>query len=70
VKRRELIEKIGRAARDADLSWDTAREGQRHEIWRCGTTRVSIPRHRQINERTAEGIFKDLEDELGRRWWQ
>jgi hypothetical protein len=31
---------------------------------------VSIPRYRQINERTAEGIVKDLEDELGRRWWQ
>lgn len=35
-----------------------------------GDTRVSIPSHRQVNKRTAEGIGKDLEEELGARWWR
>jgi hypothetical protein len=26
-----------------------------------------MPRHREINEDTAEGVFKDLADELGDR---
>jgi hypothetical protein len=53
-----------------DLAWEKIREGGRHEIWQCGSTRISIPRHREINERTVEGICKDLEEELGARWWR
>lgn len=53
-----------------DLAWEKIREGGRHEIWQCGSTRISIPRHREINERTAEGICKDLEEEMGARWWR
>jgi hypothetical protein len=31
---------------------------------------VTIPRHREINELTALGIFKSLEPELGENWWR
>ena len=44
--------------------------GGKHEIWVCGTTEVVIPRHREINEYTAEGIMKYLETELGEDWWR
>jgi Asp-tRNA(Asn)/Glu-tRNA(Gln) amidotransferase A subunit family amidase len=39
-------------------------------IWQCGVTKVTIPRHREINELTAGAIFRALEDELGRGWWR
>jgi len=46
------------------------RQGGRHEVWQCGRTKVTIPRHREINEITAQGIFTTLEAELGRGWWK
>lgn len=70
MKRRDLIQAIQQAASTRNVAWVKVREGSRHEIWRCGATTVSIPRHREINDLTAAGIFKDLENELGRRWWQ
>ena len=33
--------------------------GGSHEIWTLGGQRLVIPRHREINERTAEGILAD-----------
>lgn len=35
------------------------RQGGGHEIWPLGGKRLMIPRHREINERTAEGILAD-----------
>lgn len=35
------------------------RQGGSHEIWTLGGKRLVIPRHREINERTAEGILAD-----------
>jgi hypothetical protein len=49
--------------------WVHERTGK-HEVWRCGSTVVSIPRHREISEWTAMQIFKDLETELGEKWWR
>lgn len=46
------------------------REGKQHEVWKCASTLVTIPRHREVNEYTAEGIFEDLEAELGDGWWR
>jgi predicted RNase H-like HicB family nuclease len=41
------------------------REGGSHSIFRCGSQRVVVPRHREINEQTARGIMKDLDGERG-----
>jgi hypothetical protein len=46
------------------------RQGGRHEVWQCGKTKITIPRHREINQLTAEAIFRDLERDLGRGWWR
>jgi len=70
VKRQALVSKIRKAAKMADLKWEMVREGSNHEVWQCGTTKVSIPRHREVNEITAENILKDLGDELGEDWWR
>jgi hypothetical protein len=70
VKQRDLKGRIAAAAATRGLSWLMIRQGRQHEVWRCGSTLVTIPRHREINEYTAEGIFKDLEGELGTGWWR
>ncbi|MYI56668.1 MAG: type II toxin-antitoxin system HicA family toxin [Acidimicrobiia bacterium] len=45
-------------ATSADLVLDFVREGANHEIWRIGNERIVIPRHREVNERTADGILR------------
>ncbi len=70
MRRAELLRRIGRAAKRKQLAWSKEREGKRHEIWRCGSTEFPVPRHKEINEMTAEAIMKDLEDELGEDWWR
>lgn len=70
MKRRELLREIGTAANDAGVDWVFVRQGANHEMWRCGTAVVAIPRHREINERTATSILKDLADALGKDWWR
>jgi hypothetical protein len=69
MKRTELIGKIRKEARKAKVEWELVRQGARHEIWRLGDLQVSIPRHREVNELTAQGILRDTEDELGEGWW-
>ena len=61
---------MGKAAGAAGKSWELVREGRLHEIWRCGATQISVPRHREINELTATGILKTLEGDLGIDWWK
>lgn len=70
MKRQVLLKKINQAAKTAALEWTMVRPGSSHDIWRCGSIQVSIPRHREINDLTAEGICKDLTDELGKDWWR
>lgn len=61
---------IGDAARGAGLPWQLLRQGADHEVWGLDGLRVVIPRHRELNERTAIGILRRLEDKLGTGWWR
>lgn len=70
MRRDELVRKIRKAAKHAEIDFDLVREGGNHSIFRCGSTPVVVPRHTDINELTARRIMKDLEDELGSGWWQ
>lgn len=70
MKRDELLRRARRAARRRDIAWALVRQGADHEIWQCGSTRVVIPRHREINEGTALDVQRRLEAELGEEWWQ
>jgi hypothetical protein len=69
VKRDELLWRARRAARKRGIEWTLVRQGADHEIWQCGSTRVVIPRHREINEGTAFDVQRRLEAELGKEWW-
>jgi hypothetical protein len=46
------------------------RQGGQHTLYQLGSTKVSVPRHSEINEMTAQSIMKDLEDTLGKGWWR
>ncbi|HYJ33853.1 MAG TPA: hypothetical protein VE326_11590 [Candidatus Binatia bacterium] len=70
MKRSALLRKIRKAANTAGVAFGEVREGGDHSIFRCGSTSISVPRHREINEFTARGILRDLEDELGKGWWR
>jgi hypothetical protein len=43
-------------AADADLEAAFVRQGANPELWSLGSQRLTTPRHREINERTAHGI--------------
>lgn len=58
MKKRELLTRLRAIATSADLVLDFVREGANHEIWRIGNERIVIPRHREVNERTADGILR------------
>jgi mRNA interferase HicA len=70
MRRRELVAKVQARARLRGREWSLDRRGGRHDLWRCGQTVVTIPRHREINELTALGILKSLQQELGENWWR
>ncbi|MEQ4301385.1 hypothetical protein ABNF97_08340 [Plantactinospora sp. B6F1] len=70
MKRVDLIKKIGAAAAHAGKEFALLREGGSHSIFRCGSQNIVIPRHREINEHTARGIMRDLDNQLGEDWWK
>ncbi len=46
-------------AKKHDLPLETT-EGAKHTVVRIGERRTTVPRHREINEITAEQIFKQM----------
>ena len=51
MKRRELNKRLRR------LGWRILREGKKHTIWTDDNDMVAVPRHPEINERTARAIL-------------
>ncbi len=62
MKKRDLIRQLREIAKAADTELGFIREGANHEIWTIGGQRLVIPRHREINERTAQGIIKKAKE--------
>lgn len=52
------------------MEWTLVREGAEHEVWALDGRRITIPRHREVNEGTAQAIIKSFEEEFGTRWWE
>lgn len=51
------MKRLRQVAEAADTELGFVREGGNHELWTIGGERLVIPRHRDINERTAQGII-------------
>lgn len=58
MKKRGLLKQLQTIAKVADAEFVFVRQGGSHEIWFLVGKRLVVPRHREINERTAEGIIK------------
>ena len=41
--------------------WWLLRQGGNHEVWTNGEHKVPVPRHKEINEFTAQSILKKAE---------
>ncbi len=65
MKRTELVRSLRQDAKAADAVFEMIREGANHEVWSFAGSRLTIPRHREINEFTARAILKDARDALG-----
>jgi len=70
MKRHQILGTIAREAQGQGKTWKQERQGANHEIWRCGSIELPIPRHAEIGNRMAEMMFKELEGELGKDWWR
>ncbi len=57
MKKRDLVKQLRIIARQRNLDFGLVREGRNHEVWTIGESRLVIPRHREINERTARSIL-------------
>ena len=55
MKKKELERRLTK------YGWWLERHGGNHDIWTNSEFRVPIPRHREINERTAKSIIKEVE---------
>jgi mRNA interferase HicA len=69
MKRGDVIRKIRKAAKARGVHLETF-ERTNHTGIQCGVIRTTIGRHNEISDLMAETIFKQLEPELGSRWWK
>ena len=54
MKNRELVKKLEAAG------FSLERHGSNHDIYTRGSDEEQIPRHKEINERLAKAIIKDM----------
>jgi hypothetical protein len=69
MKRRVLMALISKRVRELQLQNVVYREGSNHSQLIIGNKKIPIPRHREIDENLARYIMKELEGELGEKWW-
>lgn len=58
MKRTDLLRKLNTIAKAKGWELIEVREGGEHTIYRVGDKQLSVPRHREINEHTANGIIR------------
>lgn len=57
MKRSALIRQANKIAAANGHSFDLLREGANHTVYTVNGQRIPVPRHNEINERTAAGIL-------------
>ena len=70
MRRTRLIRKISAEARRQGVPFISTWEGGRHELFMLGSTKIPIPRHVEIGQRTTEDILHECQGELGKGWWR
>lgn len=67
---RDIAKKIAKAAEKRQLKFAFVRHGANHDVWSLDGVTIPIPRHREIDNQTAEMIYKECAEKLGRGWWR
>ena len=62
MKQRDLLRRLQEIAASKGLEFAFVREGGSHTVYRIGSQRVAIGRHREIPDQTAHRIIRDAED--------
>ena len=69
MKRNEVIKRLRRAARAADLEFEEF-ELKNHTGIRVGSVRSTLGRHAEIDDVTARKFFDQFAEALGKGWWR
>lgn len=69
TKRKDILKKLRRAAKDANVEV-TEREGANHTLIILDGLRIPVGRHNEIPDRDAQNIYKEAEPKLGEDWWK
>ena len=69
MKRRDVLERLQRAARARDLDF-AVHELTNHTAVRVGNTSKTLGRHANINDVTVRQFWEEFSDELGKGWWR
>ena len=67
---RDIVKRIAEEAKRQGLDFVLDREGANHTIYVLDGVLIPIPRHREVNERTTEGIYRECQEKLGKGWWR
>jgi mRNA interferase HicA len=62
MKRRDIVKRMRQIARDKGVTATTIEHGRHTKIMFDGIRVTTIPRHNEINELTAKGIIKAMEE--------
>lgn len=65
MKKRDLEKKLKNLAQEAGYSFEFV-GGTKHDKFRVNGITVVVPRHKEINEITAQAIIKELKEAIGK----
>ena len=65
-----MIKKIANEARRQKVEWGFDRPGANHDVYLLDGVMIPIPRHTELGNLTAEMIWKECEEKLGKGWWR
>ncbi|TMR35403.1 hypothetical protein ETD85_14065 [Nonomuraea zeae] len=63
MRKRDLERRMRKLAKEYGVSVRST-EGGNHTKWHAGSEAMPVPRHSEVNERTAKGILEDWESIL------
>ena len=69
MRRREVIKRLEKAAREAGVSFEIT-ELTNHTGITVGGKRSTLARHTEVDEVTARKFFKQFSEVLGEGWWR
>lgn len=65
-----MIKRIEREAKAQAKVWTLSRNGARHDVYTLDGVMIPIARHTEFGNRSAEMIWKECEEVLGKGWWR